>query len=101
MQLPIFNIASNALMMMQNKWKSILDPIISYPPNSGLILQNIKLNAGSNIINHKLGQKLQGWKIIRQRASASIYDDQDNNNMPDLTLILVSSAPTTIDLECF
>jgi hypothetical protein len=101
MQLPIFKDPNNNLVMMQNKWKSILDPIIALPQNDSNILKNVSLSKGTNTINHKLGQTLQGWKVVRQRASASIYDNQDSNTMPALTLILVSSDPVVVDIEVF
>lgn len=85
----------------QPQWASIIDPIISNPANNSSILQSVSLVTGSNVVNHKLGRKLQGWTIIRQRAAASIYDTQDSNQMPQLTLQLVASAPVVVDLEVF
>lgn len=87
--------------MMQVTWATALDPIISNPATNPTILKNVPLVVGTNVINHKLGRKLQGWKIVRKRASADIYDEQDTNQMPQLTLVLVSDAIVTIDLECF
>lgn len=89
------------LEQLQPKWASILNPIIKNPSNNANILQNINLVVGTNTINHLLGQKLQGWRISRQRALASIYDQQDNNQTPQLTLVLVADNPVTIDLEVF
>lgn len=85
----------------QVKWASIIDPVVANPANNSLILQNVSLVTGSNVINHNLGQPLQGWKIVRQRATAAIHDNQDSNQMPQLTLVLVSSAPVSIDLEVY
>lgn len=84
-----------------NKWASILNPIVSNPANNSLILKNQSLTTGANVINHKLGRILQGWIIVRQRALASVYDTQDTNQMPQLTLNLVSSANVTVDIEVF
>lgn len=89
------------LPQMQTKWATQLDPIISNPTVNNLILKNIRLSTGSNVINHKLGRVLQGWKPVRIRASATFYDTQDSNQTPQLTLVLVSSANVTIDLEVF
>lgn len=86
---------------LQNKWASIIDPVTTNPVNNSLILKNISLTTGNNTINHKLGRKLQGWNIIRKRAAAEIYDAQDSNQMPALTLVLVSDADVTIDLTVF
>lgn len=87
--------------MAQDRWAAILNPLIKNPSNNRLILKNVKLTTGTNVINHGLGAPLQGWNPVRIRASATFYDLQDQNQMPDLTLVLVSSANVTIDLEIF
>jgi hypothetical protein len=90
------------LAQLQPKWASILNPIVANPANNSLILKNIVLTTGSNAVNHKLGRPLQGWKPVRwQGAWAQVYDTQNTNQTPQLTLELVSSAPVTIDLEVF
>lgn len=101
MSLPIFQTKDKDLMLLQTKWVSQLNPLLSNPANQSSILQNVVLGTGINTINHLLGKKLQGWKIVRQRAAASLYDLQDSNPSPQLTLILVSTAPVVIDLEVF
>jgi hypothetical protein len=101
MLLPQFKTDDQDLSLMQNRWASILNPLLSNPSLNSSILKNVSLSTGSNIIPHRLGRVLQGWRIVRQRASASIYDNQDNNQMPQFNLTLVSSAPVTVDLEVF
>ena len=87
--------------LAQDRWAAQLDPMLASPPNNSLILKNIKLASGTNVINHLLGRKLQGWGLVRIRASATVYDNQDANQTPDLTLILISSAAVTVDIEVF
>ncbi len=86
---------------MQTSWTAQLNPLLANPTSSNSILKSVSLVTGSNTINHLLGRKLQGWSLTRQRAAASIYDDQDNNQSPELTLVLISNAPVVIDLEVF
>lgn len=86
---------------MQTLWASQIDPIITRPQLNSNILKNVPLVTGSNTINHLLGRKLQGWKLTRIRSAASVYDDQDSNQSPALTLILVSDANVVVDLEVF
>lgn len=101
MSLPIFHSDDRNFQMMQTQWASQLNQLLSKPTNSSLVLKNIQLNVGDNTINHLLGSNLQGWKIVRQRAAASIYDKQDTNSMPSLTLILNSTATVSVDIEVF
>jgi hypothetical protein len=86
---------------MQTKWASILNPIISNPSNNKLLLKNISLATGSNVINHGLGKQLTGWTIVRLRASATVFDTQDTNKFKDKTLNLTASANVVCDIEVF
>lgn len=99
--LPKFGTADEALSKLQTTWASQLDPLIKHPLNGSLVIKNVALSTGVNSINHKLGRKLQGWTIVRQRAGATIYDTQDTSTTPALTLTLVSSAPVSVDLLVF
>ena len=90
------------LSQLSTKWAAIINPLLSNPANNSLLLQNIALASGNNSVNHMLGRKLQGWKPIRFHGSyADLYDLQDTNQTPELTLVLNASAPVTIDLEVF
>lgn len=96
--LPVFKDENKNFMLMQTKWASILNALLGFAPNQGWILRNITLANGTTQVPHLLGRKLQGWSLVRQRASASIYDTQDANQTPQLTLSLVSSAQVSVDL---
>lgn len=91
----------NSLMLLQKQWIPQLNGLLRNPSLQSTILQKVSLHAGPNTINHLLSRNLQGWRIVRQRAQASIYDTQDSNPSPNLTLILVSSATVEVDIEVF
>lgn len=101
MKLPVFQSKIQDLQLLQSKWASLINPFISKRQNNSTILTEIPLSIGINVINHKLGEALTGWKIIRQRGPAAIYDEQDSNPNKDRTLVLISDAVVTVDLECF
>lgn len=102
LSLPIYITNSKELAMLQTNWAQQLDPVIAQPLNSGLILENVPLKTGPNVINHKLGRKLQGWSIVRMIGSfVQVYDTQDSNQMPSLTLNLNSSGTGTVNLLVF
>ena len=88
-------------MLLQTKWKSILDVLLSNPSLQSSILQNVSLINGTNTINHLLGRKLVGWRIIGINAAATLYDKQATNSRSDLTLILVSNAACIAQIEVF
>ncbi len=87
--------------MHQTQWSSVIDPVLSNPVTNGVLLKNVSLAIGANVINHTLGRKLQGWVPVRLRSSATIFDTQDANTMPELTLQLTASAAAVVDLYCF
>src|SRR5579859_1838097 len=101
MTLPIYKDDDKNFMLMQSQWSTQLNTLLSNHSLQSIILHKVLLISGTNTINHKLGRKLQGWRIVRQRSAASIYDNQDSNQMSNLTLILISSADVVVDLEVF
>lgn len=101
MKLPIFLTQSRDLMLMQTKWKSILDILLGNPSLQTSILSDVPLINGTTTINHLLGQSLTGWRIIGINAAATIYDKQASNQTPNLTLILTSNAACVVTLEVF
>jgi hypothetical protein len=97
----VINTNDQDLATVQQNLVRTLNPIFNTNTLGGNILTSIALTSGVNSINHKLGRNLSGWQIIRQRASADIWDSQDSNQTPNLTLTLNVSAPVTIDLYVF
>lgn len=99
--LPVFQTSDRILSQMQTQWSGQLNPVLSNPSLATRILKEVSLDAGSNTINHLLGKELTGWRIVRIRADSSIFDTQDSNPRPNLTLLLTASAPVVVDLEVF
>ena len=85
----------------QTAWASEINPVLSNALVQGVLLKSVKLSSGSNVINHGLGRVLQGWIPVRIRASATMYDTQDANPSPGLTLQLTVSAAVTVDIYVF
>lgn len=83
---------------MQVKWASELDPVLRNQLIQGILISDITMVAGTNVINHRLGRKQVGYIITDQNAQASIYRSAALNN---LTLTLTSDNPCVISLWCF
>ncbi len=102
MSLPKFATADDSMTQMQTVWAAAIDPLLRQPLSNGILLQSLPLASGANVINHKLGRKLQGWFLTRSRGvAASVYDTQDTNAVPNLTLTLNSSAAVVVDIFVF
>lgn len=87
--------------LAQTQWAQMLNPLVSNPTLKNIVLKNVKLVTGTNNISHRLGRDLQGWNPTRVRGPATIYDIQDTNPTPELTLLLVSDADVMVDLAVF
>ena len=90
---------------LQDNIAKLLEPtattVQDSPLLAGKILEKVALTSGSNTIRHTLGRVLKGWFIVRRRASATVYDTQDSNDTPQVTLLLTASANVTVDLYVF
>lgn len=87
--------------LMQQRWASQLNPVLANLLVQGRLLEDVTLATGNNVINHLLGRDLIGWFITRKNDAANIYDTQDINQMPDLTLNLVSDMSVRVSLWVF
>lgn len=96
--LPYIQTDSRELSQLQTTWASQINPVLTQAILGGNYLKNVSLTTGDNVINHKLGRNLQGWIITRIRSAATLYDTQDTNQSPSLTLNLNSSANCVVDL---
>lgn len=82
---------------MQTQWAAILNPVVANPIVNGLSLANVSLKSGTNVINHTLQRKMQGWFYTDIQAAATIHRPA-TAPFNNLTLTLVASAPATVNL---
>lgn len=97
-QLPLYKNDNPEFQWMQAKWKSALDPILANPVINGLQLPDITLIAGTNVINHRLNRKMQGWMVTDTNSPYMPYRSAAFN---DSTLTLTSSVSCTVSLWVF
>lgn len=83
---------------LQQRWKSVLDPLLAKELTQGNLLQNISLLSGDNILSHRLGRMMTGWFVVDQNAGVTLYRSAALN---DKTLTLNASAPVTVSLWVF
>lgn len=91
--LPQFQNDDQPFQMMQNRWASIINPVLKNPVCNGIILKNISLiRAQDNLVPHRLGRAYQGWMITRiqpanQNTDYGAFSDWalNSNITPDPT----------------
>lgn len=98
MSLPIFKNEDQPFQLMQSSWASQLNPVLENPITNLLILSNIRLTIGTNIINHKLDRNQQGWIIVDLQGAVIPFRNAPFNNK---TLSLSVSAPVTCSIGVF
>jgi hypothetical protein len=100
MSLPFYKSDDQSFTLLQTGWSSQINPVIDNAVVKGVLQKNVKLVAGVNAINHKLGRALQGYIVTGiHDIYSQIFDT--TSNTPNLTLNLNSSVATTIDIYCF
>lgn len=98
MNLPKIRDDNQSFQLMQDKWASILNPLLAKPLSDANMLKHVDLINGVTVVNHLLGRLMQGWIISDSNAAATIYRSQPFN---DSTLTLTSNAACTINLLVF
>lgn len=96
--LPQFQSDDKDFQLMQNKWGSLLNPLLSKAILNGEVVSSVELAVGNTVVNHRLGRKPQGWMITDIDAASTIYRSAA---FSELTLTLNSSAAATADIYVF
>lgn len=94
-------IEDRKISMIQDNLANAINPLLSLPLSSSNLIPGVELESGNNTINHGLGRNLIGWIITRKDANEDIFDNQDSNTTPALTLILNSSGDVRVDIIVF
>lgn len=84
--------------LMQDRWASQLNPLLSNQITQGALLKDIFLVSGMTVINHLLGRKMVGWIISDITGAALIYRSAP---LDDQTLTITSDSPVTVNLWVF
>lgn len=96
--LPQFQSDDKDFQLMQSSWATSINPLLSNPSLQSILLKDIDLTNGANVISHRLGRKPQGWRIVDINGAATIYRSANFNS---LTLTLTSDAAVQISIEVF
>lgn len=92
--LPLFQDQDQTLMLLQTRWKSILDPLLKNSIVNGNQVNGVSIN-GQKAIPHGLGRAPVGWFLTDINGASTVYRSAafDANN-----LTLTSSANVTISI---
>lgn len=100
--LPLFYTPDKSMSLLQSGWASLLNPILNSVLATPVLIQNVALSStATTVVNHGLQKNLTGWLVVRNRSGATIWDTQDANSKPNLTLWLNASSAVKVDLLVF
>lgn len=86
---------------VQSNFVRALNPVFNNALLDGGLLKNVSLISGQNAVNHLLGRNLTGWFLVRKRGSSDVWDTQDVNATPHLTLLLNAASAVEVDIYVF
>ena len=84
--------------MMQTKWAQELNPLLRNQLLQGVLISNISITTGVNVINNLLSRNQIGFIITDINAPVTLYRSQPLN---DKTLTLTASGPAVISIWMF
>lgn len=87
---------------MQTNTALALKPVLSNPiVTNGKTLKDVSLTAGiPNVVNHLLGQQLQGWTISRPKSFCVLWEDANQPNL-STQIVLWTYIDTITDIIVF
>lgn len=59
---------------VQDHLTKTLDPLTASPLNGAVLVKNVALKLGANVIPHNLGLRPRGWEVVRNRSTAAPID---------------------------
>lgn len=76
--------------LLQDAVDKALTPVLNVPLIDGVLLKNVSIATGLNIVNHTLGREPLGWIVVDKNSSATVY--RQTSAIPDRTLNFVASG---------
>lgn len=90
------------LAQVQDNLVNCLNPLFNNPLLDGVLVKNIALVTGSNIINNPIQRAIQGVIFVNKNAFSDFnLSAQATNPTPINTIIINLSASVTCDLWIF
>jgi hypothetical protein len=82
---------------VQANIEQVLTPILDSKVVDSLVLKDVEVVSGNNVVSHKLGRTMFGYLVIRKSANIDIYDIEVSKT----TLTLNCSGAATISVLVF
>ncbi len=104
MSLPRFDrlqTASVELNRVQDRVGLPLDRLTGIGLLDGVLVEDVEMASGLNILQHGLGREVRGYLLVRSDADVRVYDDATASPQPALYHRLQATAAATVSLWVF
>lgn len=82
------------------KAREVLNELLRVEIVRGILLEDVSLSSGANVINHRLGAKVRGWVVIRKNANEDVWEPAKLDNS-DKQIQLDASGGVIVTLWVF
>lgn len=89
------------LRQVQDSLGLVLDQVIRREILDGVLIENISLVTGSNIIDHTLDRAPKGFIIVARNANEQVWNGTSTKIVPKRNIDLESSGAVTVSLWFF
>jgi hypothetical protein len=94
-------VESQELRRVQANLADFVQPLVKNPLLDGVLLRDVALAAGVNVISHGLARAPQGWLVVAPNADVRVWTSASSNPSPTGRLMLEASASCTLSLFVF
>lgn len=89
--------ASDELNKIQDNIEYALGPVLGSAIIDGVLLRDVVLQAGLNIVDHKLGREPRGWLLVSPQANEQVW----SSGQTRASLLINASGPITSSFWVF
>lgn len=90
------------LSRFQDRVREAVNPVLALPQLGGRTVSvTLQPTPDPTFINHGLGRRIQGWQVVRLKGQTTVWDEQDDESLPEKRLRLRSSAASEVEAEIY
>lgn len=86
---------------VQDSIELVLDQIIRKGILDGILIEDVSLVSGSNIVDHTLDRAPKGFIIVSRNANQQVWNGTSTKVIPKRNINLVTSGAVTVSLWFF
>jgi len=90
-----------SLRQVQDSIDLVFGQIIRRKILDGVLIENVSLVSGTNIVSHTLGRPINGFLVVRRNANEEVWNSTTDRINESLAVALDASGTVTVSLWFF